>query len=239
MKKLLLVVAVFGAAVLGYRLLGTSEASEPAEAKESVHEPEHSTEVTQKNERAAMKRERGATGSSGLRADDGVRADPEKVREGLMRMLGQDQGAQEPKHEAAAEAHPQQPAELEVAIRARQAATASGELSSAEARVLSMYERMGQAFESHANDCVKMGQTVLAIANEDRQSLSALSASWDGLSPEQRGSEQERIEKVMGDGVETLRQTFRRGLAKCADNEDLKSALRVLADASEPLAAAE
>jgi uncharacterized protein YukE len=240
MKKLLIVAAVFGAALIGYGSLRTTETTERESAEqEDVSEPEGSVDDARRSARPAVKRERSDPGGA-LRPDDGVRADPDKVREGLMKMLGQ--GGQESTPEPTAEATQQAApvaSKLEVAVQARQAAADKGELSHVENRVLGMYERMGRAFEENASDCTKMGETVLAIVNEDRQSLSALTASWNGLSPEQRGSEQERIEKVMGEGVETLRQSFRSGLAKCAANEDLKSALRVLADASEPLAAAE
>jgi uncharacterized protein YukE len=240
MKKLLIVAAVFGAALIGYSSLGVSGAPERESAKqEDVSEAEGSMADARKSARPEVKRERRDTGAA-LRPDDGVRADPDQVREGLMKMLGQrgQEVKPEPIAEATQEATPAA-SEIEVAVQARQAAADKGELGDVENRVLGMYERMGRAFEANASDCTKMGESVLAIVNEDRQSLSALTASWEGLSPEQRGSEQERIEEVMGEGVEVLRQSFRSGLAKCAANEDLKSALRVLADASEQLAAAE
>lgn len=233
MKKLLIIAGVLGAALIGYRVLGARETSERDSAeKQVVSEAERVTAATHESARPTVKIDRNEVGGDARRPDDGVRVDPEKAREGLMKLLGQS-GAK-PKPPATPEG-----TTLDVAVQAREAAAEKGELSDAENRVMAMYERMGRAFTAHSSDCTKMGLTISEIVREDGRSLSELTASWEGLSPEQRASQQQRIEQAIGDGVETLRQSFRGGLAKCADNEDLKTALRALADASEPVAAAE
>lgn len=154
-------------------------------------------------------------------------ADPEKVRANLEKMLSASAPSGGLHSERGA---PRAPNSAEQ----RNAATTAGAIAPAEARMLAAYEQMMVALDEADGNCDEMSHAVLEIAKDNRQTTADLAASWSTLTPEQRGLEEQRIEREMGGRVDAIRQAFRRGLARCPNSANLMAAFRLLADPNEP-----